>query len=343
MDSPAPKSDPNIDLLQKDKTSADYYFNSYAHFSIHEEMLKDEVRTLSYRRAIVDNAHLFKNKTVLDVGCGTGILSMFCVKAGAKHVYAVDCSDIINQAKQIISDNNFADKITCIQAKVEDMTLPCGKVDIIVSEWMGYFLLYESMLNTVIYARDNFLKPGGILMPDKANMYIAGIEDSEYKQDKIEFWNNVYGFNMSCIKHIAIREPLVDTVEAGAQMTTAHKFMTIDLNTVKVEDLSFTRPFALRGTRNDFMHAFIAWFDVEFSKCHKPIAFSTGPSSKYTHWKQTVFYTTEVLSVSETEEIKGTLSCKPNTKNPRDLDITITVDFDGKHSSVHLSQDYFLR
>jgi len=194
------------------------------------------------------------------------------------------------------------------------MTLPCGKVDIIVSEWMGYFLLYESMLNTVIYARDNFLKPGGILMPDKANMYIAGIEDSEYKQDKIEFWNNVYGFNMSCIKHIAIREPLVDTVEAGAQMTSAHKFMTIDLNSVTVADLAFSRPFTLRGTRNDFMHAFIAWFDVEFSKCHKPVAFSTGPSSKYTHWKQTVFYTTEVLSVSETEEIKGTLACKPNVK-----------------------------
>jgi protein arginine N-methyltransferase 1 len=334
---------PTDALLQKDKTSADYYFNSYAHFSIHEEMLKDEVRTLGYRRAIVDNAHLFKGKTVMDVGCGTGILSMFCVKAGAAHVYAVDCSDIINQAKQIVSDNNFADKITCIQAKVEDMTLPCGKVDIIVSEWMGYFLLYESMLNTVIYARDNFLKPGGILLPDKANMYIAGIEDSEYKQEKIEFWNNVYGFNMSCIKNIAIREPLVDTVEAAAQMTTACKFMSIDLNTVKVADLTFVRPFTLKGTRNDFMHAFIAWFDVEFSKCLKPISFTTGPGSKYTHWKQTVFYTTEVLSVSEQEEIKGSLSCKPNAKNPRDLDITIAVDFDVKHCSVHLSQDYFLR
>jgi len=199
------------------------------------------------------------------------------------------------------------------------------------------------MLNTVIYARDNFLKPGGTLLPDKANMYIAGIEDSEYKQEKIEFWNNVYGFNMSCIKNIAIREPLVDTVEAAAQMTTACKFMSIDLNTVKVADLTFVRPFTLKGTRNDFMHAFIAWFDVEFSKCLKPISFTTGPGAKYTHWKQTVFYSTEVLSVSEQEEIKGSLSCKPNAKNPRDLDITIAVDFDGKHCSVHLSQDYFLR
>ena len=49
-------------------------------------MLKDEVRTLTYRNSMYHNKHLFKDKIVLDVGCGTGILSMFAAKAGAKHV-----------------------------------------------------------------------------------------------------------------------------------------------------------------------------------------------------------------------------------------------------------------
>ena len=79
---------------QKD-SKLDYYFESYSHFGIHEEMLKDEVRTMAYMRSIVKNKHLFKDKIVLDVGAGTGVLSMFAAQAGAKHVYAVDNANIV--------------------------------------------------------------------------------------------------------------------------------------------------------------------------------------------------------------------------------------------------------
>lgn len=75
--------------------------------------------------------------------------------------------------------------ITLIKGKVEEVTLPVDKVDIIISEWMGYFLFFESMLPTVIYARDKWLKKGGLILPDKATVYMVGIEDAEYKEDKI--------------------------------------------------------------------------------------------------------------------------------------------------------------
>ena len=76
------------------------YAGSYAHFSIHHEMLSDFVRTNAYQKAIYDNADQIKDKVVLDLGCGTGILSMFCAQAGAKEVIAVDMSDIIHHTSE---------------------------------------------------------------------------------------------------------------------------------------------------------------------------------------------------------------------------------------------------
>ena len=77
-------------------------------------MLKDAVRTDSYRDFIYDNKGIFKDKVVLDVGCGTGILSMFCAKAGAKQVIAVDNSNIIDRAKEIVYENGLGDVITYV-------------------------------------------------------------------------------------------------------------------------------------------------------------------------------------------------------------------------------------
>lgn len=213
-DTPSPSKNSNVSY--DEQTSKDYYFDSYSHHGIHEEMLKDEVRTRTYQTAILNNKHLFENKIILDVGCGTGILSMFAVQAGAKHVYAVDCSSIIEQAKKIVSDNGMSNKITLIQGKVEEITLPDNitHVDIIVSEWMGYFLLYESMLNTVLYARDKWLNPTeGIVFPDKAVMYLCAAEDEQMKYERIDFWDNVYGFDMSALKEVALKEPVVDIVD----------------------------------------------------------------------------------------------------------------------------------
>ena len=84
------------------------------HEAIHEDMIKDRIRTDAYRDFIYDNKNLFKEKIVLDVGCGTGILSMMCAKAGAKAVYAVDNSQIIEKARMIIWDNGLSEKITYV-------------------------------------------------------------------------------------------------------------------------------------------------------------------------------------------------------------------------------------
>jgi protein arginine N-methyltransferase 1 len=309
-----------------DKTSKDYYFDSYSHYGIHQEMLQDTVRTETYMKSIMENKHLFKGKIVLDVGCGTGILSMFAAKAGAKHVIGIDCADILDSARIIVKENGFDDKITLLKGKLEELTLPDGieKVDIIISEWMGYFLLYESMLDTVLYARDKWLAPGGMLFPDKATLFIAALEDSEYRESKIDYWDNVYGFNMAPLKAQMLDEPMVDIAHKEQVISQQAKILDIDLYKVTKEELDFESKFRVVANRTDTLHGFISYFACEFTKCAKPTRFHTSPAHKRTHWKQTIFYLHEPNVVKEGEVINGFISVKRNDKNPRDLDIHLT-------------------
>ncbi|KAF4804357.1 Protein arginine N-methyltransferase 8 [Turdus rufiventris] len=307
------------------------------------EMLKDEVRTLTYRNSMYHNKHVFKDKIVLDVGSGTGILSMFAAKAGAKKVYGIECSSISDYSEKIIKANHLDNIITIFKGKVEEVELPVDQVDIIISEWMGYCLFYESMLNTVIFARDKWLKPGGLMFPDRAALYVVAIEDRQYKDFKIHWWENVYGFDMTCIRDVAMKEPLVDIVDPKQVVTNACLIKEVDIYTVKTEELEFTSAFCLQIQRNDYIHALVTYFNIEFTKCHKKMGFSTAPDAPYTHWKQTVFYLEDYLTVRRGEEIYGTISMKPNAKNVRDLDFTVDLDFKGQLCEMSVSNDYKMR
>merc|ERR1712012_65355 len=331
------------DLKSEEMTSKDYYFDSYAHFGIHEEMLKDEVRTLTYRNSMYHNKHLFKDKIVLDVGCGTGILSMFAAKAGAKQVYGVDMSGIIEQAKMIVDKNGFSDKVTIIRGKIEEIVLPVEKVDIIISEWMGYRLFYESMLDSVLFARDKWLASDGLMFPDRATLYVTAIEDRQYKDDKINWWDDVYGFDMSCIRSVALQEPLVDVVDKNQVVSNSCLLKEIDIQTCTKDDIPFDSPFTLKMKRNDYVQALVTFFQIEFSKCHKRVGFSTAPEAPYTHWKQTVFYLEDYITSKKDEELYGNFRMKPNDRNKRDLDFEIDIDYAGELCQLTEKNKYRMR
>lgn len=226
---------------------------------------------------------------------------------------------------------------------MEDIELPVPQVDVIVSEWMGYFLLYESMLDTVIYARDKWLVEDGIVFPDKAVLYVAAVEDGQVKRDRVDFWDNVYGFDMTPIKDIALTEPVVDIVDSKSVVTDAVQILYLDILTCTKEDLEFSSAFELTAKRSDYIHGLVAYFECAFTQVHKPIGFSTSPFARYTHWKQTIFYLPDTVAICEDEKIVGELTCKPNQKNRRDLDIAVDISVDGQHTKMDRTIKYRLR
>ncbi|XP_037608123.1 protein arginine N-methyltransferase 3 isoform X2 [Sebastes umbrosus] len=310
--------------LREDEDEA--YFSSYGHYYIHEEMLKDKVRTESYRNFMYRNPEVFKDKVVLDVGCGTGILSMFAAKAGAKKVIAVDQSEIIYQAMDIVRSNQLEDKITLIKGRIEDIKLPVEKVDIIISEWMGYFLLFESMLDSILYARDLYLADGGSVYPDLCNISLAAVGDAQKHQDHIAFWDDVYGFNMACMKKAVVPEAMVEVVEADKLISEPAVIQTIDCNGVCLSELEFASDFCLKITNTTDITAIVGYFDIFFDKgCGNKVMFSTGPQVTKTHWKQTVFLLDRPVPVQAGEELKGKITVRKNKKDPRSLLVTFDL------------------
>ena len=95
------------------------------------------------------------------------------------------------------------------------------EVDVIISEWMGYFLLFESMLDTVLWARDRWLAPGGVILPNRCNISISGICDPDLYKNHVSYWSDVYGFKMSCMRSAVVQEASVQVIKSECLLTDA--------------------------------------------------------------------------------------------------------------------------
>ncbi|KAH6814837.1 protein arginine methyltransferase 3 [Perilla frutescens var. frutescens] len=308
------------------------YFGAYSSFGIHREMISDKVRTDAYRQALLENPSLLKNAVVMDVGCGTGILSLFAAQAGASRVIAVEASEkMAAVASQIAGDNNLLSNgipskgsqqngsIEVAQGMVEELDnakhIPPHSVDVLVSEWMGYCLLYESMLTSVLFARDKWLKPGGAILPDTATMFVAGFGR---EATSLPFWENVYGFNMSCIGQEVVEDatrfPIVDVINSTHIVTNTKVLQTFDLVTMQPKQMDFTAIVELEPesasepnnpadskSETTSCYGVVLWFDTGFTErfCReKPVNLSTSPYTPSTHWSQTILTFREPIAMA---------------------------------------------
>ena len=193
---PSPSDADMVTLKPKEIGDADFanYFCTYGYLYHQKDMLEDQARMTAYHNAVRMNPGCFKDKVVLDVGTGSGILAIWAAQNGAKKVYAVEATYMAHHARKLIKANGLDHIIEVLQSTVEEVELP-EKVDVIISEWMGYFLLRESMFDSVIVARDKFLKPGGSLFPSHAKMYLAPIRTGTAEKKHLDYEDSCAGWD----------------------------------------------------------------------------------------------------------------------------------------------------
>ncbi|CAF0731587.1 unnamed protein product [Adineta steineri] len=332
------------------RTSNDQrYFESYDNFQVHELMLRDRPRVTAYHDAIMNNKHLFENKIVLDVGSGTGILSMFAAKAGAKLVYAVDaCPTICGLAKELIQNNGLQDHIQVINKRVEDIEKFDHTIDIIISEWMGFYLFHESMLESVIYARDHFLhsslqnddntpEPSEsiVIFPSHAYLYCAPFVDQHIRIELNTMWDDYFGLNMSPIlphiKNSDLSECVVETIEPSQLVHDSQLIQSIDLRTIRIDDLRSMRSICEFEIDNTcIISGFCFWFDCYFSSNNnssilRSTRLTTSPHTSPTHWKQTLVFLPEDIYPLKGDIVPVNIKLKQSSENRRHYNLTISI------------------
>lgn len=160
---------------------------------------------------------------MLDVDCGTGILSLFIASQGAKTVIGIESSFLAKLARENVATNNMENVVQIIEGNVHEIeSLPDGieSVDIIVSQWMGFLLFDKLLLTSLTRARDRWLKPEGLMYPDSIRLSMTGAEYSNKKKeiyDMLKFEN----FDMTCLKTMEFELPKVETVPANRVSTCA--------------------------------------------------------------------------------------------------------------------------
>jgi SAM-dependent methyltransferase len=285
---------------EQDQRAIDYRM-SYRDVAMHKVMLQDIVRTDAYEKAItevVEPAH-----RVLDFGCGTGVLSMFAARAGAKQVIAVDRSPFIQTAQKIAQQNGF-DTIDIYHDDDQSLAL-AEKCDVIVSEWMGHCLFYEAMLEPLLAVRDRYLAKGGVMIPAEVSLHAGLICDEELLDDLSFLQQQPYDIDFDAIAHVPFQQSDLVALDAESLMANTAHLGSLDMHTVG----KAVTPRVFSGTvsadEKTEVFAICGWFSSQLSA---GVTLGTGPNDMATHWDQILFPLPEAFSVDPAREITITIS-----------------------------------
>lgn len=304
-------------LVAPVEPKGDQYFSLYSGLEVHRDMVLDHPRTSSFKEAIEKTVK--PGDIVLDVGCGTGVLSCFAAQAGASRVYAVDNSEIIKIAREIARTNGLDDRITFIHGDIEQVEVP-EKVDLLVSEWLGHFVVIENMLEAVLTARNKFLKPKGLMLPRSVEMFAVPMADEFLHNSLIGVWTrDLYGLDFTPMRQAAMRQSESRCISASNLLADPRPIHQFQMSTAQPGTMAFTGSTEFSVERDAQMDGFGCHFTIDLTD---GVLLDTGPYAAATHWLQH-YLPIEPVAVKRKDTVQLQVVSRPSDF-PRRPEIEIT-------------------
>jgi protein arginine N-methyltransferase 1 len=254
------------------------------------DMIADSVRTAAYAEAI--RRAVQPGCVVLDVGAGTGILSLIACQCGAGKVVAVEPSEAVELAREAARVNGFSDRLIVLRELSTRVSLP-EQADVIVSDLRGVLPLFSTHIPDVQDARTRLLAPGGRLIPQGDRLWAALVEAPDLHRRFVGPWRSApWGLDLSP----ALRYLTNTWCKANA---TAEQLLTEPQAWAELPYTTITSPHvqgavACHASRDGTAHGVLLWFD---SVLIDGVSFSNAPGAPKLIYGQAFFPWPEPVAV----------------------------------------------
>jgi len=234
----------------------------YTSIAVHHKLICDRQRMDAYRLAISESVK--PGDVVLDIGCGTGVLGLMACQAGAKRVYAVERTDIIEVAREMAKTNHVARRMRFLHGDADSIALP-EPVDVIVSELISKAVLGQRMEELLARARKQFLKPGGIVIPVDTEFRVAPVEEESAYGVLEPPDSREYGIDFSVVRNLMLNNIMALRANPGGLLAPDQVAYRVEAENLAGSSHPRAR-LVFRVQRPGRLHGFCGWFTARLSE-----------------------------------------------------------------------------
>jgi protein arginine N-methyltransferase 1 len=269
----------------------------------HRQLVDDTERCETFYSAISQVVR--PGDVVLDIGAGTGLLSLFACQAGAKKVHAVETGVIADVAEELFASNGCQDRVSLFRHPSTELVLP-ERVDVVVSESLWNFGIGEGITRAMADARRRLLKPRGRLIPEHLSLRLAPVENPEL-EERLSVWARpTFGVDLSRVAVLARNNVYHTELDRDSLLAAPETLSEITLGE-EPEVIRGVCEFVVR--RRGTVHGLGGWFDARLCG---GLTITNQPPSPTPSWKHAFFPVSEPIDVRAGDLLRAELQCVGN-------------------------------